>query len=612
MSSCLAGWLTNPKRFWIIGIVMLASAVFTYFPSLSAGLYRDDWQYLERMGRKSLFDYLSSVWDPRAQAAWYRPAQGTFGLIEYTLFHSNFVGYHVVQVALHLINGFLLFAIIQRVSRNWRLGILSAIVYAELPAYSLSVIWFTVADPFSGMFYLAAVLFWIIYLQNGSRFAPLPTYVAFILLLLSKETGITLPVVLVLVDLWLLRAKFDLKEFARRYIPFGIVLLPYLFVQWSIQARGWYTHGTGYGLGPHVITNLIRYFGILAFPWAEDTLLNRIALVIALLLLIWVTISKRTWLLVFLGLFALFNIAPVIGFTANYFQTRFLYLPAVATAVAFALLFERGLTWFARRKWYGGFASIVLGGLVVASGLGVGEASASFAEMSRKERVVFRDISLRHPTFPPDTFLYFIVPHGFYMEYVSGMFFLRYGSGVNMRISNEGRPAGLRDHNQSYVYYFDNTGRPIEAAVDKNARTQTSLALPISFVEPLRLEGYEVTRTQVKRGESLVLLLYWRAQHRIAKDYTLFAHLVDQHGEIVAGYDSQPKQASFPTSLWQPNEFVVDSIIMPIPSDAPIDTNYRLELGLYALATMERLGIPDSTGRAITDTFVIEPFSVEE
>lgn len=111
--------------------------------------------------------------------------------------------------------------------------------------------------------------------------------------------------------------------------------------------------------------------------------------------------------------------------------------------------------------------------------------------------------------------------------------------------------------------------------------------------------------------QALVLLLYWQTQGKIDKDYSVFAHLIDEQGKIFAGNDGQPRGGIEQTSLWRANQSMVDWIILPITTEVP-PGEYRLELGLYYLPTLERLTIVDNSGRPISDKVVIESFEVVE
>ena len=80
--------------------------------------------------------------------------------------------------------------------------------------------------------------------------------------------------------------------------------------------------------------------------------------------------------------------------------------------------------------------------------------------------------------------------------------------------------------------------------------------------------------------------------------------LLDADDLIIAGSDSQPVNNSYPTTLWSPDERILDPHTLPIPAGTP-PGSYRLALGLYYQPTGERLplhfpdGREDSSGRLI-------------
>lgn len=75
--------------------------------------------------------------------------------------------------------------------------------------------------------------------------------------------------------------------------------------------------------------------------------------------------------------------------------------------------------------------------------------------------------------------------------------------------------------------------------------------------------------------------------------YTLFAHLVDASGNIIAQDDAQPFDGAYPTTLWDANEVVTDSLTLQLPPDLPVGT-YALEFGIYRAADIQRLPVTGS------------------
>jgi hypothetical protein len=151
----------------------------------------------------------------------------------------------------------------------------------------------------------------------------------------------------------------------------------------------------------------------------------------------------------------------------------------------------------------------------------------------------------------------------------------------------------------------------METVVDQTARFQASLPLPVSFQAPLRLEGYALPRQDFTRGETAVLLLFWRALQPLDKDYTVFVHWLDETGQMVVGFDAMPRGGNVPTSSWHANRLVADAILMPL-AEVPAGKNYRLAIGLYYAPTLERVNVVGATGKVIGDTFIIESLKVNE
>jgi hypothetical protein len=165
------------------------------------------------------------------------------------------------------------------------------------------------------------------------------------------------------------------------------------------------------------------------------------------------------------------------------------------------------------------------------------------------------------------------------------MFFWHYGAHVTVEATDFGQPARLRDHATTFVYIFDEQGRQKELRVEKNLDARA--ALPVVFGDSIVLEGFELVSDRVKRGDELVLLLYWRARQRVADDYVVVVEFVDVTGRVWASYAQTPRRGQSPTSTWQPGELIADAIVLSVPSDAPLGL-YRIEIGLTD-AAMNRL-----------------------
>lgn len=97
-------------------------------------------------------------------------------------------------------------------------------------------------------------------------------------------------------------------------------------------------------------------------------------------------------------------------------------------------------------------------------------------------------------------------------------------------------------------------------------------------------------------GDTIDVDILWRAVRRPTRDYSVFLHLVDEHGLIVAQRDSYPQSGRSPTSDWQTAEppealdrLYPDTQVLQIPPTAPAPCTCRLLFGVYDAATGARL-----------------------
>lgn len=124
--------------------------------------------------------------------------------------------------------------------------------------------------------------------------------------------------------------------------------------------------------------------------------------------------------------------------------------------------------------------------------------------------------------------------------------------------------------------------------------------IQVRFGDVIQLWGYELR----KEGQSILLTLEWQALREMPINYTTFVHLVDSAGTIVSQADSQPRGGSYPTSIWDKGEVVIDAYRLPIELDTPAG-EYSLIVGLYQLETMQRLPAFNERGSPLGDAILL-------
>lgn len=122
-------------------------------------------------------------------------------------------------------------------------------------------------------------------------------------------------------------------------------------------------------------------------------------------------------------------------------------------------------------------------------------------------------------------------------------------------------------------------------------------AVAASFGGEVRLLGYEVAADSLGAGRPLTVTLAWQAEQPMEISYSVFLHLLDQDGRIVAQRDAVPRAGQLPTSLWLSGEVVTDSYLLQ-PEQPLTPGAYRLIAGLYDPASGQRLPVSGAPGES--------------
>jgi len=125
----------------------------------------------------------------------------------------------------------------------------------------------------------------------------------------------------------------------------------------------------------------------------------------------------------------------------------------------------------------------------------------------------------------------------------------------------------------------------------------------------LRFLGYDLTGAKAVAGGALRLTLYWLPLRRMDTSYTVFVHLLDAAGRVVAQQDSAPAGGQAPTSGWLENEVIADSLEIPLSSELH-PGSYAVEVGMYDPATGQRLKV-EQAEQPPADRVLLEPVQVQ-
>jgi len=310
-------------------------------------------------------------------SGFYRPLVLISFTIDYKIWDLNPFGFHLINLAIHLLNSLLLFCLIKSISNDYFLSLLGSIFFCVHPIQTEVVNAVSNrGDLLATFFILLTILFYLKFSLKGRISFYILSIISLFFALLSKEIAMIALFLLLLVDLYFI-SDFNYKKiFAKRYIFLGYLFTLFLYILVRVAVLGInntfaITSSDRYisifpviNLYSHLLLVskiIFLYFRLLVFPinlcvdyivlpsprafelaniFALTFLLSSIALIILL--------RKRqreisfSLLWFFITILPLSNLFPI----SNTITERFLYFPSIGfcllAATIFTFAFKKG------------------------------------------------------------------------------------------------------------------------------------------------------------------------------------------------------------------------------------------------------------------------------
>jgi hypothetical protein len=130
--------------------------------------------------------------------------------------------------------------------------------------------------------------------------------------------------------------------------------------------------------------------------------------------------------------------------------------------------------------------------------------------------------------------------------------------------------------------------------------------------DAVELIGYDLPARSFRPGETVSLVLYWRAVGALgpADDVKVFVHLYDGDGEIVTQQDHRPYHGTRPLYTWSWGEALDDPYDLVLPADLPAG-RYTLAVGMYDATSSVRLPVTVAADHKLSDNRIaLQPIDV--
>lgn len=376
------------KRVWISSGLLILSCLVVYINTFPNEFVWDDYlllqnnQYLENINNIPLF-FSPTYWNelhPVPSHREYHPLRTVTFAVDYYFWQDNPAGYHLTNLLLHTSNVLLVFYLITflmnpknsfpdptgRKPGLWLLPLTTALFFAVHPIHTESVTFIkNRSELLAFFFYLSAFLVFAGRLRSQKRTFLQPGLPASLLLftagLISKETVLTLPGLILLYQISLSPGRVRLGAAIAGIIPYGLIISGWFWFKYALLVdREPAAEMIAMTLWRHilvVIKTLGQYVCLLVFPvglnaervlnipesvWEMDILFSMVLLSVLLLLTVRAWYASR---LLFFGLtWILLTLIPAANIVFLVFRPiaeQRLYLPSLGFCLVLAWLFVR-------------------------------------------------------------------------------------------------------------------------------------------------------------------------------------------------------------------------------------------------------------------------------
>jgi len=322
----------SSEKMWLF-LIMLVTII-AYLPALQGGFTRwDDHLYVTDTDLISSlsFSNIARIFSPGSVVALnYHPLTILSLAIDYKFAKLNPAFYHIVNLIFHLLNTYLVFIFIKKLSGNRSIvGLVVALIFAIHPMHVESVAWIAERkDVLYTFFFLAGMITYLKYLDTSNNKYIIFTFIFYALSVLSKAMAVVFPVVMFLIDYYKER-KISGKSILEK-VPFFLYAIPFSLITLEIQrtAISKFEYFTlverfcigFYGMFNYVLklflpVNLTAYY---PYPLRDSDgsmpfsfyMVSFLGMILFLSVLVWFFMKRKNYKLVFFGF--MFYLATVI------------------------------------------------------------------------------------------------------------------------------------------------------------------------------------------------------------------------------------------------------------------------------------------------------------
>jgi Tfp pilus assembly protein PilF len=195
------GRSANGMTLWVPALLIVLMTFWVYAPAIRGEWLWDDKELISQ--NEVILDPhgLWRIWSDPGSLVDYYPVLSSVEWCEWRLFHQQTAGYHLVNIALHLLSAFLVWRLLAKF--GLRLAWLGGLIFALHPVQVESVAWVAeLKNTLSLPFFLLAMCAYVDFDENRKRRDYFWALGLFVVAMLCKTTVIMFPVVILLYAGW--------------------------------------------------------------------------------------------------------------------------------------------------------------------------------------------------------------------------------------------------------------------------------------------------------------------------------------------------------------------------------------------------------------------------
>lgn len=365
------------QNFWTFLIFLFL--VFVFFGVVLNDFFvSDDFDWLLiAKNTKNVISYFSTNYWGTKSGGVYSPFLNLLFYFEYNIWNLNPLGYHLTNLLFHLGSSFFVFLIGLELFKKRLQALLAGFFFLIFPAHAEAVNWVSARPHVIGtFFYLFCIWGYLRYRQSGELKFVAVSLFAFIFSLFTKELALTLPFVIILLEL----VNFKIRKFAinkKVYwwaVVFSILSAIYILVRYFATGIlfGYYaTSGFILKVSQIFKTFVSGFLGLISWGSARIYLTELfldhkiLFLILIFLVLLFFWFKRQKWqilsweFLVSLILFVIpFGLILFLQFNPTSDEgERYLYLPSVGFCLLLGYLLPNI---FRRKIWLTVFSLIII------------------------------------------------------------------------------------------------------------------------------------------------------------------------------------------------------------------------------------------------------------